>query len=125
MIQRLVQLAVDEGGEVRDSLVGGEGLGQHGGVGDPLVGPSEVPRDPGVGRQQLPGGLFVGVPEVFLPQSAQLGLAGVSLSSQSLGVCLHRTGGRAGGIVAIGAVAITAAAEHRAGSVGGLSTRSL
>ena len=92
MIQRLVQLAVDEGGEVRDSLVGGEGLGQHGGVGDPLVGPSEVPRDPGVGRQQLPSGLFVGIAQVFQPQSADLGLAGFSLSSESLYFFLHRTG---------------------------------
>ena len=108
MIQRLVQLAVDEGGEVRDSLVGGEGHGQHGGVGDPLVGPSEGPRDPGVGRQQLPGGLFVGIAQVFQPQSADLGLAGVSLSSDSLYFSLHRTGPDGNrGIIAV--VVITAA----------------
>ena len=48
MIQGLVQLAVDEGGEVRDSLLGGERDGQHGGVGEPLVRPSQGAGDPGL-----------------------------------------------------------------------------
>ena len=56
MISWLVQFAENEGGEVSDPLLGGERVGQHGGVGDPLVRPGQGARDPGVGRQEIPGG---------------------------------------------------------------------
>ena len=61
MIQWLVQLAIDEGGEVPNSLLGGERDGQHGGVREPLVSPIQGAGDPGLGSQQLPGCLFGGI----------------------------------------------------------------
>ena len=63
----MIEFAEDEGREVLDLLVGGEGVGEHGGVSDPLLWPSYsagVPASPSL--QQGLGVLFVSLRQILL-----------------------------------------------------------
>ena len=75
----MVQFAEDEGSEVPDHLVGGEGFCEHGRVGDPLLRSSHgvgVPASPGL--QQGLGGLLVGLLQILLRQPGDVSLSGPS-----------------------------------------------
>ena len=65
----MIEFAEDEGREVLDLLVGGEGVGEHGGVSYPLLWPSHGVGLPASSIQQGLSRLLVTVPKVFLLQS--------------------------------------------------------
>ena len=68
----MIQFAEDEGCEVLDLLVGWEGVGEHGGVSDPLVWSSHSVGLPASSLQQGLSRLLVAVPKVFLLQSGNV-----------------------------------------------------
>ena len=61
----MIEFAEDEGREVLDLLVGGEGVGQHGGVCDPLVWPGHRVGLPASSSQQGSSCLLVTVLKVL------------------------------------------------------------
>ena len=68
----MIEFAEDEGREVLDLLVGGEGVGEHGGVSYPLLWSSHGVGLPASSIQQGLSRLLVTVPKVFLLQSGNV-----------------------------------------------------
>ena len=71
----MIKFAEDEGREVLDLLVGGEGVGEHGGVSDPLLRPSHSVGVPASSRQQGLGGLLVSLLQILLLQPGDVSVS--------------------------------------------------